>query len=381
MHLNISTIFDVDWNIGSTVDTGHPRSGHPPTGHPPTGHPPTGHEGGPVKHCCSPRMLKLLLSVILFLVLIAYLVCGSHLFTYCEENFTIERGDETLYEQLRKKFTQKILASAQRETAGNVNISNTPNTNSANVKQIESAVDNTYLEESEIEDLMKKYKEEVINVYKSQPPRYEWDFVSSLLYCVSLITTIGYGNIVPLTPIGQFATIIYSIIGIPLTLFYLAMVGSILADGFSSLYLRVLKLFRRDKKTLDDIHAAVPLVIILLYLSCGAAMFASWHDNWTLGESAYFCFITLSTIGLGDYVFGGEVEQKDPAKMMGSVIYVIIGMSLFSMTFNLMLKHMIFYINWFLHKLSLFNRVDILNDWEKFSKAHRPMRFDGEECS
>ena len=36
----------------------------------------------------------------------------------------------------------------------------------------------------------------------------------------------------------------------------------------------------------------------------GALMFSLWEPDWTYLIGSYFCFITLSTIGFGDYVPG-----------------------------------------------------------------------------
>ncbi|XP_072027047.1 potassium channel subfamily K member 18-like [Amphiura filiformis] len=55
-----------------------------------------------------------------------------------------------------------------------------------------------------------------------------WSFTSALLFCATTITTIGYGEIVPVTIAGQMAVIVYSLIGIPLTLLLLADTGNLL---------------------------------------------------------------------------------------------------------------------------------------------------------
>jgi len=39
------------------------------------------------------------------------------------------------------------------------------------------------------------------------------------------------------------------------------------------------------------------------YIVTGAVVYAQWEE-WTLTESTYFSFVTLSTIGFGDFVPG-----------------------------------------------------------------------------
>jgi len=48
----------------------------------------------------------------------------------------------------------------------------------------------------------------------------KWTFVNSLLFSLVTITTVGYGDTTPKTPIGQMICIIYAIIGIPLLLLF-----------------------------------------------------------------------------------------------------------------------------------------------------------------
>nr|DBA14754.1 TPA: hypothetical protein GDO54_004047 [Pyxicephalus adspersus] len=61
----------------------------------------------------------------------------------------------------------------------------------------------------------------------------DWTFLSSLFFCCTVITTVGYGNLTPITVPGRVACMIYAAVGIPLMLLVLADLGGILA-GFLS---------------------------------------------------------------------------------------------------------------------------------------------------
>ncbi|VVC28924.1 Two pore domain potassium channel,Potassium channel domain [Cinara cedri] len=69
--------------------------------------------------------------------------------------------------------------------------------------------------------------------------RHRWNFASSFLYSLTLITTIGYGSVTPQTPWGRVITIVYALIGIPLMLLYLSTMGETLAKNFRRIYSRL----------------------------------------------------------------------------------------------------------------------------------------------
>ena len=62
-----------------------------------------------------------------------------------------------------------------------------------------------------------------------------WDFIQSVFFSTTILTTIGYGNISPVTLPGRFFCIIFAIIGIPFTLSVMADIGQILATIISKL--------------------------------------------------------------------------------------------------------------------------------------------------
>lgn len=79
----------------------------------------------------------------------------------------------------------------------------------------------------------------------------------------------------------------------------------------------------------DEFNLPVSLAILLLlsYMMLGALIFTLWEE-WTFFESFYFVFISMSTIGFGDYV------PDHPMYMMAAFIYLLFGLALTSMCIN-----------------------------------------------
>lgn len=70
--------------------------------------------------------------------------------------------------------------------------------------------------------------------------KYEWNFAKAFLYSLTVLTTIGYGNIAPKTTLGRLVTLAYATLGIPLTLIYLSSTGGVLAKIAREVFSRAL---------------------------------------------------------------------------------------------------------------------------------------------
>ncbi|RWS11458.1 TWiK family of potassium channels protein 18-like protein [Dinothrombium tinctorium] len=74
-----------------------------------------------------------------------------------------------------------------------------------------------------------------------------WTFVNAVFFCATIFTTIGYGNICPSTTWGKIASMIYAIIGIPLTLMVLADLGKLFTRSIKMLFKWIRKILHGRK--------------------------------------------------------------------------------------------------------------------------------------
>ncbi|CAF4608184.1 unnamed protein product, partial [Rotaria magnacalcarata] len=68
----------------------------------------------------------------------------------------------------------------------------------------------------------------------------------------------------------------------------------------------------------------------------GSGLFHAF-EGWTMMQSGYFCFITLSTIGFGDFAPGQITNESNVGeKLVIGTIYALFGMAILAMCFDLM---------------------------------------------
>ncbi|XP_026572063.1 potassium channel subfamily K member 1-like [Pseudonaja textilis] len=130
-----------------------------------------------------------------------------------------------------------------------------------------------------------------------------WEFTSALFFVTSALTTTGYGNMVPLSDWGKIISIFYCFVGIPVTIFF---IQGLLRYLLPILTYRPVQ-YIHSRWGLPQGHVAIGhsiglgLATLILFILIPAVCFWVLKDNWTFLESIYFCFISLSTIGLGDF--------------------------------------------------------------------------------
>ncbi|XP_073497556.1 potassium channel subfamily K member 6 [Phyllobates terribilis] len=138
-----------------------------------------------------------------------------------------------------------------------------------------------------------------------------WDFASSLFFSSTLVTTVGYGYTTPLTDSGKAFCIFYALFGVPFTMLMLSAVVQRLMSTFTYQPILYFQLHRGfDRKKVTRVHFVIlALAVLILFLVVPSAIFSSIESTWSFLDAFYFCFISLCTIGLGDYVPGEQDNQ------------------------------------------------------------------------
>ncbi|GAB5582093.1 potassium channel subfamily K member 6 isoform X1 [Prionailurus viverrinus] len=142
-----------------------------------------------------------------------------------------------------------------------------------------------------------------------------WDFASALFFASTLVTTVGYGYTTPLTDAGKAFSIAFALLGVPATM--LLLTSSAQRLSLLLTHAPLLRLTTRwgwDLRQVACWHLVVLLgVVVTTCFLVPAAIFARLEEGWSFLDAFYFCFISLSTIGLGDYVPGEAPGQPHRA--------------------------------------------------------------------
>ncbi|XP_004272935.1 potassium channel subfamily K member 15 [Orcinus orca] len=165
----------------------------------------------------------------------------------------------------------------------------------------------------------------------------QWKFAGSFYFAITVITTIGYGHAAPGTDSGKVFCMFYALLGIPLTLVTFQSLGERLNALMRRLLLaakRCLGLRRPHVSTENMVVAG--LLVCAATLALGAAAFAHF-EGWTFFHAYYYCFITLTTIGFGDFVAlqNDEALQRKPPYVVFSFLYILLGLTVIGAFLNL----------------------------------------------
>uniref|UniRef100_A0AAY5EH34 Potassium channel domain-containing protein n=2 Tax=Electrophorus electricus TaxID=8005 RepID=A0AAY5EH34_ELEEL len=169
-----------------------------------------------------------------------------------------------------------------------------------------------------------------------------WDFGSSFFFAGTVVTTIGYGNLSPTTFSGQVFCVFYALCGIPLNLAFLNQLSKCLTLHLGRL--------EHSMVSVVPYKQCVEVLAVVLLLLMGSVLFLvfppvvfSHVEGWSYGEGFYYAFITLSTIGFGDYVVGNS-QDKHHVSIYRSLaaVWIILALAWLALLLNMgarMMEH------------------------------------------
>ncbi|XP_071501014.1 potassium channel subfamily K member 6-like [Diadema antillarum] len=169
-----------------------------------------------------------------------------------------------------------------------------------------------------------------------------WDFGGSFFFTTTLVTTIGYGHTSPLTWSGQLFCLFFALFGIPLTFFFLGSVTYVVSKPSQKFldYLVVKFDQRMPDLFIRGVHLGVLFVCVLgLFFLVPATIFSTVELGWSFFESFYFIFISLTTVGLGDFVPVTSISSDYKALyFVGVSVYLLLGLGMMLLLVDTIIK-------------------------------------------
>ncbi|XP_074876453.1 potassium channel subfamily K member 6-like [Buteo buteo] len=162
------------------------------------------------------------------------------------------------------------------------------------------------------------------------PNASEWDLATAFLFVTTLLTTVGYGSVAPLSATGKAFCMAYAVVGVPITMLTLtAAVRRLTVPLVHRPRLYLQAQWGYSRRGAAHIHFVFLVgvtsgVLVLL----PAAVFYVLEGTWTYLDAVYFCVISLCTIGLGDLVPAEQPGQ--PLRQLYQVAvaaYLLLGLT------------------------------------------------------
>lgn len=136
-----------------------------------------------------------------------------------------------------------------------------------------------------------------------------WEFTSSLLFVTSVVTTIGYGHVTPITFEGKLFAMVFACVGIPFTLVFFSVIVTLIKNGPVKRFEKwLIKTIRNNFEQIPEFFSRilhviiVTLILLVLILLLPALILFNLEEDWSFLDSIYYCYISLTTVGLGDLV-------------------------------------------------------------------------------
>jgi hypothetical protein len=142
------------------------------------------------------------------------------------------------------------------------------------------------------------------------------------LLWLAVATSIGFGNISPITTYGKILTVLICVIGMPMAVQSICKSGEVL---FGLLIRSPLRAYS-SKPACPKRQLALVSVFCLLYWLAGIVLYRETM-KWGALDCAYYLFIATSTVGYGDLIPNGRYYALD-------LVFTVFGLNLVSLFFQ-----------------------------------------------
>ncbi|KHN78295.1 TWiK family of potassium channels protein 7 [Toxocara canis] len=149
-----------------------------------------------------------------------------------------------------------------------------------------------------------------------------WTFANAFFFTSTTLTTIGYGNHVPVTSLGRALLVLYGLIGVPLALVTIGDISKFVATLILHVYVCLQRRFGAQSSFIEfnSQSLSVLLIISAIYPMTVGLLPLIWEPSWSIVETIYFSLISTFSIGYGD------VMPSSPFTFTLTALTVLVGL-------------------------------------------------------
>lgn len=171
---------------------------------------------------------------------------------------------------------------------------------------------------------------------------------------------------------GKIVCIFYAFIGIPLNIVMFQSIGERFNIGITLTLTRAKKCLNLKNTNITQTELTVLALFLCMSVLLGGAASFCYFENWQFYDAFYYCFITMSTIGFGDFVALQNTSMKAlqtrPDYVTFSIVYILFGLTVFAAALNLMV----------LRLLTMNTQDERKDELEALAAAKGAVRLDGD---
>ena len=171
-----------------------------------------------------------------------------------------------------------------------------------------------------------------------------WHFLVLLIpyspvrHVTCCVCVTGCWHSAPKTVGWKIFCMFYALAGIPLNLIMFQSIGERLNIFVTFLLRSIKKCFKVKEPEVSQTNLIMVCMIMSNIVVAGGAWAFSYYEKWNYIDACYYCVITLTTIGFGDYVALQKFRalQTKPEYVAFSLIFILFGLTVVSAAMNLL---------------------------------------------
>ncbi|CAL8366903.1 potassium channel subfamily K member 12 [Gadus morhua] len=223
----------------------------------------------------------------------------------------------------------------------------------------------------DLNSLLRDYEAAIAAGIRADALRPRWDFTGAFYFVGTVVSTIGFGMTTPVTIPGKVFLIFYGLLGCAATILFF----NLFLERIITLLAVVMKAVRERRIRNSGIlppgirhdfsaysfpgwkpsvyHVMLILALSAITISCCASAMYTPVEGWGYLDSLYFCFVTFSTIGFGDFVSSqGAAYEYQSVYRLANFLFMLMGVCCIYSLFNVISIVIKQVLNWMLEKMA-----------------------------